>query len=141
MMYDLLADDDTQQALLSARADAGLDASTPRRVKVACSFQYPVSTPGGVVSANPVSPLVPVALARSFLIDATQPSQLSDFSGIYATAVANWAADNAIILGAGSLAGAQFVFDITLFAQLSGLNTPVLRLRNLQLKLTDVAVS
>ncbi len=139
MMYDLLADDDTQQALLSARATAGLDASTPRRVKVACSFQYPVSTPGGVVSANPVSPLVPVALARSFLIDATQPSQLSDFSSIYATAVANWAADNAITLGAGSLAGAQFVFDITLFAQLSGLNTPVLRLRNLQLKLTDVA--
>ena len=139
MMYDLLADDDTQQKLLSAKADAGLDASTPRRVKVACSFQYPVSTPGGVVSANPVSPLVPVALARSFLIDATQPSQLSDFSGIYATAVANWAADNAITLGAGSLAGAQFVFDITLFAQLSGLNTPVLRLRNLQLKLTDVA--
>jgi hypothetical protein len=34
--------------------------------------------------------------------------------------------------------GGQFVFDVTLYAELSGVNTPVLRLRNLQLNTTDI---
>jgi hypothetical protein len=34
--------------------------------------------------------------------------------------------------------GGQLIFDVTLFAQLSGNNRPLLRLRNLQLALTDV---
>jgi hypothetical protein len=141
VMFDLLADDDLLSILQGARLAAGLDAGTPRRVKVASGFQYPVATPGGVISANPVRPLVPVVLARSFLIDGSQPAQLGAFSSLYATKVAQWAQNNAIAFGGAAQNGAQFVFDITLYAQLSGLNTPVLRLRNLFLKLTDIAPS
>ena len=105
---------------------------------MACGFQYPVASAGGVISANPISPLLPVVLARSFLIDGSDPAQLSDLSGRYAQAVAGWAASNAIALGTDAQSGAQFVFDITLYAELSGLNTPVLRLRTLQLKTADI---
>ena len=62
------------------------------------------------------------------------------FSGVFATALASWAAGNSVTLGPTAQAGAQFVFDITLYAQISGLNTPVLRLRTLQLALSDIAV-
>lgn len=142
MMYDLLVDDAGEQ-LMRAQALAGMadDEGAPRRVKVACSYQYRVAAAGGVpTSLNPVSPLVPVVLARSFVIDGTQPDQLSSFSGAFATAAAGWAGENGITLGTGAQAGSQFVFDITLYAQISGLNTPVLRLRNLQLALTDIKV-
>jgi hypothetical protein len=142
LMYDLLVDDAGEQ-LMRAQALAGMqeDEGAPRRVKVACSYQYRVAAAGGVpTSLNPVSPLVPVVLARSFVIDGTQPDQLSDFSGAFATAVAQWAGGNGITLGAGAQAGSQLVFDITLYAQISGLNTPVLRLRNLQLALSAIAV-
>ncbi|MGH6847566.1 MAG: hypothetical protein ACREC0_09045 [Methylocella sp.] len=138
MMYDLLADGDMLSSLVGARLAAGQDASAPRRVKLACSFQYPVASAGGVISANQVRPLAPVALARSFLIDGGEPSQLSELSGLFAITVANWAERNAIPFGPGAQAGAQFVFDLTLYAELSGLNTPVLRLRALQLRTADV---
>ncbi|HMB90953.1 MAG TPA: hypothetical protein VKP65_08910, partial [Rhodothermales bacterium] len=141
MMYDLLADDDMIAGLTQARLSAGQDESVPRRVKVACSFQYPVSVAGGVTSSNPVAPLFPVVLARSFLIDAAQQDQLSEFSSMYATAVAQWAEENEVAFGTDAQQEARFVFDITLYAQLSGLNTPVLRLRNLQLNLTDIVTS
>jgi large repetitive protein len=139
LMYDLLADDVTLVSLSGARLAAGLDDSASRRVKMACSFQYPVRSASGVVSANPISPLVPVVLARSFLIDGSDPAQLSDLSGLFAQAVAGWAASNDIKFGSDAQSGAQLVFDITLYAELSGLNTPVLRLRTLQLKTADVA--
>jgi hypothetical protein len=139
LMYDLLADNVTLASLSGARLSAGLDDQAPRRMKMACSFQYPVRSAGGVVSANPVSPLVPVVLARSFLIDGSDPAQLSELSGFYAQAVAGWAASNDIKFGGDAQSGAQLVFDITLYAELSGLNTPVLRLRTLQLKTADVA--
>ncbi|HEU4885759.1 MAG TPA: hypothetical protein VFT45_26220 [Longimicrobium sp.] len=142
LMYDLLVDDAGEQ-LVAAQLLAGMaeDDGAPRRVKVACSYQYRVAAAGGVpTSLNPVSPLVPVVLARSFVIDGTQPDQLSGFSGAFATAAAGWAADNGVTLGTGAQAGSQFVFDITLYAQISGLNTPVLRLRNLQLALADIKV-
>ncbi|WP_420130415.1 hypothetical protein [Longimicrobium sp.] len=140
LMYDLLVAD-AGESLARAHALAGMDdAGAPRRVKVSCGFQYPVASASGLPSANPVMPLVPVALARSFVIDGTQPDQLSDFSGAFATAAAQWAESNAVTLGSQAQTGARFVFDITLYAQISGLNTPVLRLRNLQLALTDIAV-
>ena len=139
MMYDLLSDDATVAALTAAQTSAGAGADASRRVKVACSFQYPFSSAGGAITANPISPLTPVVLARSFLIDAADPSQLSDFSGLYAASIVDWAAANAVPFGSAAQGGAQFVFDITLYAELSGLNTPVLRLRNLQLKTADVA--
>ncbi|HYW09548.1 MAG TPA: hypothetical protein VE913_21480, partial [Longimicrobium sp.] len=140
LMYDLLMDDAGEQ-LLNARALAGFgDAGAPRRVKVACSYQFPLASAGGLTSANPVSPLVPVVLARSFVIDGTDAAQLADFAARFATAAAAWAEGNQIVLGPNARSGAQFVFDITLYAQISGLNTPVLRLRNLWLSLADIAV-
>jgi large repetitive protein len=141
LMYDLLADAPTVSTLVQARRTAGLGDAAPRRVKVACGFAYPVRSASGVTSANPISPLVPVALARSFVIDGTRTDQIGDFSSVFATAAAGWAQGAGVALGPSALAGAQFVFDITLYAELSGLNTPVLRLRNLQLNLTDVAIS
>ena len=58
----------------------------------------------------------------------------------YATAIATWATDNKVVFGPGATPpGAMLVFDITLYAALAGVNTPVLRLGNLQLKLTDIA--
>ncbi|HET7234001.1 MAG TPA: hypothetical protein VFJ16_28575 [Longimicrobium sp.] len=154
MMYALLADEPTSNLLAAqararaneARARANKagaqadEAGAPRRVKVSCGFRYPVSSAGGVVSANPVSPVVPVSLARSFVIDGTRAAQLSDFSGLFATAIAQWAADNQVTLGPAAQGGSQFVFDITLYAQISGVNTPVLRLRTLWLALTAIAV-
>lgn len=138
IMHDLLANDVSGAALAGARLAAGLDDSAPRRIKMACSFQYPVASAGGVTSANPVMPLVPIVLARSFLIDGSDPAQLGEFSALFAEAITTWTTDNAIAFGAAAQAGARLVFDITLFAELSGVNTPVLRLRALQLKTADI---
>ncbi|MFL6257219.1 MAG: hypothetical protein ACJ74T_19600 [Pyrinomonadaceae bacterium] len=146
MMYDLIANPDHMTTLraLAAAANTGDDDSNgKRRVKVACGFQYPVSSavanqPGVV----PINPLIPIALARSFDVDIADPPQtdeLNQFAAQYMQAIQRWSADNGIAFGPSATpAGACLVFDITLYAQLSGLNTPVLRLRNLQLKLTDV---
>lgn len=151
MMYDLLADEDSLSSLIgarrTARARSGLvqaadePDSAERRVKVACSYLYPIAAAtGGSIGSNPISPLLPIVLARSFVIDANQPSQLNDFSAQYATAIATWAANNNLVFGSQSQpSGAQLIFDITLYAQLSGVNTPVLRLRNLYLNFTDVS--
>ncbi|CAN5688402.1 hypothetical protein BH11PSE6_BH11PSE6_04310 [soil metagenome] len=138
IMNGLLANDVSGAALAGARLVAGLDNSTPRRMKMACSFQYPVASVGGVTSANPVMPLVPIVLARSFLIDGSDPAQLGEFSALFAEAITTWTTANAVAFGAAAQAGAQLVFDLTLFAELSGVNTPVLRLRALQLKTADV---
>ncbi len=138
IMYDLLANDESGAALTAARLAAGLDDSAPRRMKMACSFQYPASSAGGVTSANPVMPLVPIVLARSFVIDGSDLGQLGEFSALFADAITKWTSDNAIAFGGAGQAGAQLVFDLTLFAELSGLNTPVLRLRSLQLKTAAV---
>lgn len=138
MMYDLIGGGGGLPDLLAAHACAGTADPMARRVKMACSFQYPVASAGGVASANPVQPLVPVTLARSFLIDGGDPAQLADLSDRYAGQVAAWAEAQQVAFGGNGLAGAQFVFDITLYAELSGLNTPLLRLRRLQLKTADV---
>jgi hypothetical protein len=146
MMHDLLADPGHMTLLRGAAAaqgDEGDDTTGKRRVKVACGFQYPVSSAvadqAGQVS---IYPLIPVALARSFDVDIADPPQtdeLNQFAALYTQAIRQWSADNGITFGPSSTLGdARLVFDITLYAQLSGLNTPVLRLRSLQLKLTDV---
>lgn len=145
MMNDLLANPDhmTMLRAMGAASNADDDSNGKRRVKVACGFQYPVSSavanqPGLV----PINPLIPIALARSFDVDIADPPQtdeLNQFASQYTQAIQRWSADNGIKFGPSSTpANACLVFDITLYAQLSGLNTPVLRLRNLQLKLTDV---
>jgi hypothetical protein len=140
MMSDLLGDQEHVSALLAAKAQANQDDTALRRVKVACSYQYPFTAAGGgVIDPEPISPLVPVALARSFEIDGNQPGQLNEFAALYTEAIKTWSGLNGVTFGPNSQpAGAQLVFDITLYAQLSGLNTPVLRLRSLQLKLTDI---
>ncbi len=140
MMYDLLADPDQITGLLEAKVGAGLEESAARRVKVGCGFQYPVSAvSGGQVGNNPITPLVPVVLARSFDLDAAQEDQLNEFADLYSQAISHWSDISGVSFGPSSEpAQARLVFDITLYAQLSGLNTPVLRLSNLQLKLTDI---
>lgn len=145
MMHDLLADPGHMSLLRAATAqnNAADDPGGKRRVKVACGFQYPVSSAvenqSGQVS---IYPLIPVALARSFDVDIADPPQtdeLNQFAAQYTLAIQQWSTDNGITFGPSSTLGdARLVFDITLYAQLSGLNTPVLRLRSLQLKLTDV---
>jgi hypothetical protein len=79
-------------------------------------------------------------LARSFDIDGQDQSQLSDFSVLFANAIATWAGNNDIIFGPDAApAGAMLVFDVTLYAALSSADTPVLQFSNLQLKLSDVS--
>ena len=78
-------------------------------------------------------------MARSFDIDGQHSGQLGDFASLFSAAIAVWANDNGIVFGAKRNARRRLlVFDITLYAALSGGNTPVLRLGNLQLTLTDV---
>ncbi|GLS22431.1 hypothetical protein GCM10007874_54490 [Labrys miyagiensis] len=140
IMADLLADPVQARSLLAAHAAASVTSGTQRRVKVGCSYQFPFpAVAGGAFDGASISPLVPIVLARSFEIDGQQPAELGDFASIFAAAIAGWASDNSIVFGAGAVpAGAMLVFDITLYAALSGVNTPVLRFSNLQLKLTDI---
>lgn len=140
IMADLLADPTQAKSLLGAHASANLDDTTTRRVKVGCSYQFPFpAVAGGAFDSASISPLVPIVLARSFEIDGQQSGQLGDFAALFAEAIASWASTNSIVFGANAVpAGAMLVFDITLYAALSGVNTPVLRFSNLQLKLTDI---
>lgn len=140
MMNDLIGNPEQVMALHAAQQRAGVDASAVRRVKVGCSFAYPVvAAAGGDVGLAPIVPMIPVTLARSFTIDGAQSSQISTFAQLYANAVADWSERNGVIFGANAQpGGGQLVFDVTLYAELSGVNTPVLRLRNLQLNTTDI---
>jgi hypothetical protein len=139
LMSDLLADPDQLAGLMAARWSAGMDEAAPRRVKAACSYQYPMpAATSGAPGADPISPLVPAVLARSFVIDASQPDQIGDFAQIFSEAITTWSTNTGITFGPSALPGAQFVFDITLFAELSGLTTPVLEFTNLQLALSGI---
>ncbi len=138
IMSDLLADPVQAASLLKAHQAAGVTTGTTRRVKVACSYQFPIPAVAGGTDTS-INPLVPVVLARSFDIDGHEPSQLGDFATLFANAIAGWANHNGIVFGANATpAGASLVFDITLYAGLSGGNLPVLRFDNLQLNLTDI---
>jgi hypothetical protein len=138
IMRNLLADPVQSQSLADAHAAAGVTSGTTRRLKVACSFQFPVAAVAGG-SDTSIAPLVPIVLARSFDIDGSQADQVSDFAFAYSQAIIGWAKTNDIVFGAQATPkGAVLVFDLTLYAALAGVNTPVLRLGNLQLKLTDI---
>ena len=141
IMANLLTDPLQSQSLLEAFRSAGVaDDDTTRRVKVGCSFSFPMpSATGQSYDTKSLSPLVPIVLARSFDIDGQQTGQIEDFALVFAKAIDVWALKNSIAYGQGSKpAGATLVFDITLYAALSGVDTPVLRFSNLQLKLTDI---
>jgi large repetitive protein len=139
VMSDLLADAVHAPALRAAYRVAGTS-DTTRRVKVACSYQFPVGAVGGTTDNTiSISPLVPVVMARSFDIDGQDGAALASFATLFAAAIGGWAHDNNVIFGpTTTLKDATLRFDITLYAKLSGVNTPVLRLNNLQLKLTDI---
>ena len=138
IMSDLLADPVQGSSLLGAHEAAGLTSGTTRRVKVGCSYQFALPAVAGGTDTS-LTPLVPIVLARSFDIDGHDPAQLGDFATLFAAAVAQWAQDNGILFGPNAVpAGAALIFDITLYAGLSGVNTPVLRFDNLRLKLTDI---
>jgi len=143
LMSDLVGNSRQLPVLLAARSQAGLAGDAPRRVKVQCGFQYALpAAVGGQVGTDPMTPRVPVLLARSFVVDGSQPVQLGDFARLYSDAVTAWSQTHGVAFGPGAEpAGARLVFDITLYAELSSANTPVLRLRNLQLALTDIAPS
>ncbi len=140
VMANLLADPVQARSLSDAHLAAGVTSGTTRRVKVGCSFRFPVpSATGAAYDDKSIAPLVPIVLARSFDIDGHDPAQLGDFSVLYAAAIDAWAGTNNIVYGASATpAGAMLVFDIMLYAALSGADTPVLRFSNLQLKLTDI---
>jgi len=140
IMADLLADPVQARSLLAAHVAAGVTSGTTRRVNVACSYRFPIpSVTEGAFDNTSINPLVPVVLARSFNIDGHQPAQIGDFSALFAEAIDTWARKNAIVYGSQAKPpGAMLIFDITLYAALSGADTPVLRFGNLQLKLTDI---
>lgn len=140
IMANLLADPVQSVSLTEAHRAYGVTEGTTRRVKVGCSFRFAVpSATGGSYDATSIAPLVPIVLARSFDIDGHDPAQLGDFSVVFADAIAGWASDNKVVFGAAAApAGAMLVFDITLYAALSGADTPVLRFSNLQLDLTAI---
>ncbi|WP_294330368.1 hypothetical protein [uncultured Sphingomonas sp.] len=138
ILSDLLANEVSGAVLGDARRSAGLGAAATRRMKIACSFQYAVASAAGVSSANPVAPLVPVVLAPSFLIDGSDPAQLGGFAAHFAESITAWTSANGLVFGPAAQPGARLVFDLTLFAELSGSNLPVLRLRTLQLSMADV---
>ena len=139
ILNDLL----TTPTQLEARHTAASEPSSIYMLKIACGFQYPINAAANMPDGDsPILPLVPVVLARSFAIDASQAGQIGSFSSAYAGAIQAWASVNGILFGASSKpTGGQLVFDVTLFAQLSGNNRPLLRLRNLQLALGDVEPS
>jgi hypothetical protein len=107
---------------------------------MSCGFKYPVaSAAGGTFDTTSISPVFPVVLARSFEIDGADSAQIGQLAVLLSGYISNWAGSNGIVFGSAAVpAGGQLIFDITLYAQLSGVNTPVLRLSNLQLNLTDV---
>jgi hypothetical protein len=90
---------------------------------------------------NPIMPLVPIVFARSFDVqDDAMQGQLGAFAQAFAQAILDWGAQREIQFGQSATpAYGQLVFDVTLFAQLSGNSRPLLRLRNLQLALGDIA--
>ena len=112
--------------LLSGSAVAG---GTERQLAIACTYDYPI---------DPVSTSIPVLLVPSLLIEPSESQQLSEFSDMAATSIAIWAADHDVVFGESAQSGARLVFDLTLYALLSEPNVPLLRLRNVELALTDV---
>ena len=92
-------------------------------------------------NASDDRPLVPIVFARSFDVqDDAMQAQLGAFAQAFAQAILDWAAQHEIQFGQSATpAYGQLVFDVTLFAQLSGNSRPLLRLRELQLALGDIA--
>jgi hypothetical protein len=150
IISDLLADPVQAHSLLKAHTAVGVSSGTVRRIRVGCSYLFPfpavadannksVSTVTGGAGDKSISPMIPVVLARSFDIDGHAPDQIGDFAVLFANAIAAWANTNGIVFGSKATpAGAFLLFDITLYASLSGGNVPVLRFDNLQLNLTDI---
>jgi hypothetical protein len=138
MMNDLLRDNAQLGAMLAVEDPS----DAQRRIKVGCGFQYPVISVAGVPfqpNTNPIRPVVPVVLARSFLVDVVVPDGIEAFSVAFASAIVAWSQQNGVTFGANAQpAGGTFIFDVTLYAELSNTNAPVLRLSNLQLALTDI---
>jgi hypothetical protein len=136
ILNDLLSN----PAQLAARNTAASEPSSIYMLKIGCGFQYPINAAANMPdNDSPILPLIPVVLARSFAIDVSQAGQIGSFASAYAGAIQAWASVNGILFGSSSKpTGGQLIFDVTLFAQLSGNNRPLLRLRNLQLALSDV---
>jgi hypothetical protein len=140
LMANLLADPDQLAALHKACTAAGAAPDAKRRMTMGCAFRFPMPAVSGTsYDTASLRPLVPIILARSFDIDGEDVAQLGDFAQLFAQAIDRWATDNAVSYGSASEpVGAQLVFDTTLYAALSGVDTPVLRFTALTLALTDI---
>jgi hypothetical protein len=141
LLYDLLFDPGSVAALKSAHAKAFVDADLIRRMKLQVTFEYPIVAPtGGTLGTDPIVVSTPVLLARSFNIDVSKTAQLDDLVATLAAAISTWTEEQGVVFGSAAVpAAARLVFDITLYAELSGANTPVLRLSKLYLSSADVA--
>lgn len=144
---------------------AGRGTSDPslanRRLKVDARYSFPIGSPSGTGTQTGVFlPLTPVVLVRSFNLPVTGlESALRGWVGAsgdsavegmepkpYAAVLADWLTTAGIELGDAESPnrpppGAMFVFDVTLYSQLST-NVhplPLLRLSNLRLDLSVVA--
>jgi hypothetical protein len=143
MLYDLLFSQDAASALIGAYQSAGVDSTDRyRRVKLQANFQYPIASgAGGAPGAPSVIVSTPVVLARSFNIDVTTTDQLDDLVAALTGNISDWSQANGIVFGSAPIpSGGQLVFDITLYAELSGSNTPVLRLGYLYVSSSDIAL-
>lgn len=140
ILANLLADPAQSRSLAAAHAANDVGADAVRRMKMGCAFRFPLPSVSGTgFNQASINPLVPVVLARSFDINGQDPAQLGDFAALFAQAIDSWSTQNAIVYGIGAQpAGAQFVFDATLYAALSGTDTPVLNFSTLYLELTDI---
>src|SRR5258708_32515638 len=66
IIADLLADPTHAPSLLAAHSAAGVTTGTTRRIKVGCSYQFPIgAVAGGTFDANSISPLIHGVLAAS----------------------------------------------------------------------------
>jgi hypothetical protein len=112
------------------------DQTSSRRLTVGCSYGYDISPALGteILAVVPVILIPPQELG-------TDAADLSTFSNNLASAIIAWANSSGLPTTKGSYlseVSATFLFDITIFAALSGTNLPILRLRNLSLSLQYV---
>jgi hypothetical protein len=145
MLHSLLAEPPRTAvpSMAATESSAGDDTGAKRRLRVACDFRHRVSSSDGGQSGEvSIYAVIPVMLMHSLEVsvaDTPLTDELSRYATQFAQGIRHWSEQNFITFGpTATQDDARLVFEITLYALLSAPNTPVLRLSNLQLKLTDV---
>jgi hypothetical protein len=137
MMHSLLAEP-RLMAVPSMTVAAESNAGAKRGLRVACNFRHRVSP----LEEFPIYAVIPVMLVPFFDVSVADPlltDELNQQAAQFAQGIQHWSEQNLITFGPSSThEDACLIFEITVYALLSDPNTPVLKLSNLQLKLTDV---